>query len=155
MKGLIGNILDLARLKGVDYADLRVVRRQSEEIEVKSGKVEALTHDEEYGFGVRVLFQGAWGFACSSKVNKREMEAVFRTAMRIAKSSSKAKGREVLFSSYAPAVDRYQTPISIDPFGVSLETKLDVLLRADEIIGLVRLRLWPARGFTVFAAPRY
>ena len=134
MKDLIQNILDLARLKGVDYADLRVVRRQSEEIEVKSGKVEALTHEEDFGFGVRVLFQGAWGFACSSKVNKREMEAVFRNAMKIAKSSSKAKGGEILFSSSAPAVDRYQTAISVDPFEVPLERKLDLLLRADEIM---------------------
>ena len=45
MKKLIQNILDLAKLKRVDYADIRVVRRQNEEIEVKNGKVEALTHD--------------------------------------------------------------------------------------------------------------
>ena len=52
----------------MSYADIRIVRRQNEEIEVKNGKVEALIHDEDFGFGIRVLFQGAWGFACSSKV---------------------------------------------------------------------------------------
>jgi len=77
MKDLIQNILDLAKLKGVEYADIRNVHRQDEEIEVKNGKVEALIHDEDFGFGIRVLFQGAWGFACSSKVTKREMETVF------------------------------------------------------------------------------
>ena len=134
MKDLIENILDLAKLKGVDYADLRVVRRQSEEIGVKNGKVEALTYDEDFGFGVRVLFQGAWGFACSSKVNKREMEAVFGKALKIAKASSKAKGQRDSFPLFSPMVDRYQTPISIDPFEVSLERKLDLLLKADEIM---------------------
>ncbi|MGZ3614922.1 MAG: PmbA/TldA family metallopeptidase, partial [Thermodesulfobacteriota bacterium] len=68
MKTLIQNILDLAKLKGATYADIRVVRRQSEEVEVKNGKVDALIHDEDFGFGIRILFQGAWGFACSSKV---------------------------------------------------------------------------------------
>ncbi|HXX35251.1 MAG TPA: DNA gyrase modulator, partial [Thermodesulfobacteriota bacterium] len=58
MKDLIGNILDLAKLKKATYADIRIVRRQSEEIEVKNGKVEGLTYDEEFGFGIRVLFQG-------------------------------------------------------------------------------------------------
>ncbi len=29
------------------------------------------------------------------------------------------------------------------------------ILDAKEIVGLVRLRLWPAKGFTVFAAPQY
>lgn len=134
MKDLIPNILDLAKLKRVAYADIRIVRRQNEEIEVKNGKVEALVHDEDFGFGIRVLFQGAWGFACSSKVSKREMEAVFGKALKIAKASSKAKGKEILFLYASPVVDRYQTPISIDPFEVTPETKLNLLLKADEVI---------------------
>ena len=134
MKDLIQNILDLAKLKRVAYADIRIVRRQNEEIEVKNGKVEALVHDEDFGFGIRVLFQGAWGFACSSKVSKREMEAVFSKALKIAKASSKAKGKEILFLYASPVVDRYQTPISINPFEVTPETKLNLLLKADEII---------------------
>ncbi len=134
MKNLIQNILDLAKLKKVDYADIRVVRRQNEEIEVKNGMVEALLNDEDFGFGMRILCQGAWGFACSSKGTKNEMEAVFRKALKIAKASSKAKGKGILFSSAAPAVDRYQTPIATDPFHISLETKLDLLLKAEEII---------------------
>jgi TldD protein len=134
MKNLIHHILDLAKLKKVDYADVRVVRRQSEEIEVKNGKVEALTSDEDFGFGIRVLFQGAWGFACSSKVTKSEMEAVFRKAFKISKASSKARGRDIIFSASAPVVDRYQTPVSIDPFHATLEKKLSLLLMADEIM---------------------
>jgi len=134
MKTLIQNILDLAKMKGVTYADIRVVRRHSEEIEVKNGKVDALTHDEDFGLGIRILFQGAWGFACSSKVTKKEMEAVFGKALKIAKASSKIKGKEIVFQSSSPVVDRYKTPVSIDPFEVAPETKLNLLLQADEII---------------------
>jgi len=134
MKHLITNLLDVARLKRVDYADVRIVRRQNEEIEVKNGKVEALIQDEDVGFGIRILIQGAWGFACSSKVTKKEMETVFGKALKIAKASSMAKGREIIFPHVPPVAARYQTPISIDPFGVSPETKLHLLLKADEII---------------------
>ena len=134
MKGLIQNILDLATLKKMDYADIRIVRRQNEEIGVKNGKVEALIHDSDFGFGIRVLFRGAWGFASSSKVTKTEMETVFNKALKIAKASSKAKGKDLFFSSLIPVVDRYQTPISINPFHVSTETKLELLCKADEII---------------------
>ena len=81
MKKLIGGILDLAKMKGADYADIRIVRRRFEEIEVKKGNVEALTYDEDYGFGIRLLYHGAWGFACSSKVTGREMEAVLGKAL--------------------------------------------------------------------------
>ncbi len=134
MKTLIQNILDIAKLKGATYADIRVVRQQSEEIEVKNGKVDALTHDEDFGFGIRILLQGAWGFACSSKVTKKEMETVLGKALKIAKASSKVKGKEVIFQSISPVVDQYRTPAEIDPFEVSAEAKLNLLLQADEII---------------------
>ncbi|OGP93063.1 MAG: peptidase C69 [Deltaproteobacteria bacterium RBG_16_48_10] len=134
MKKLIENILDIARLKKVPYADIRIVRRHNEEIEVKNGKVEGLIHDEDFGFGIRVLFQGAWGFACSSKVTQKEMETVLGKALKIAKASSKAKGKEIFFPSTSPVTDRYKTPISIDPFDVAPETKINLLLKADEIL---------------------
>jgi TldD protein len=134
MKELIRNVLDLAILKGAEYADIRIVHRQNEEIEVKNGRVEALTQDEDLGFGIRLLFQGAWGFTCSSKVSRGEMEAVFGKALRIAKASSKIKGKEIVFLPGSPVIDRYKTPISIDPFNVPPEAKLDLLLKADEII---------------------
>src|SRR4030042_1950753 len=115
MKNLIENVLDLARMKKVSYADVRLVRTQSEEIEVKNGKVEALTRDEDVGFGIRVLYQGAWGFACSSKAGKKEMETIFGRALRIANASSKAKANDVLLSSASPVVATYETPTALDP----------------------------------------
>ena len=62
------------------------------------------------------------------------METVFGKALKIAKASSKAKGKEILFLYASPVVDRYQTPISIDPFEVTPKTKLNLLLKADEVI---------------------
>ena len=134
MKHLVDHILDVAKLKGVQYAEVRIVRRKNQEIEIKNGKVEALVHDEDFGFGIRVLSQGAWGFACSSKVTKAEMENIFGKALKIAKASSKAKGKEIVFPSTSPVTDRYKTPISTDPFNVDPETKLSLLLKADETI---------------------
>jgi TldD protein len=134
MKALIQNVLDLAKLKKVTYADIRIVRHRSEEIEVKNGKVEGLTHDEDFGFGIRILYQGAWGFACSSKVTKGELGTVFAKALKIAKASSRVKGKEIVFPPASPLVDRYRTPISTDPFDVTLEAKLGLLLKADEIL---------------------
>lgn len=134
MKDWVDNILNLARIKKVNYADIRIVRRQTEEIAVKNGNIEALTHDEDFGFGIRVLFQGAWGFACSSKMDKREMENTFNRAWKIARGGSEIQGEKIPFPPAPPAVARYQTPISVDPFHVSLETKLKLLLESDAAI---------------------
>jgi len=134
MKNLINHILDLAKLKRVDYADIRIVHREDEEIDVKNGNVDAFTRDEDFGFGIRVLIHGAWGFACSSRVTKKEMETVFGKALKIAKASAKVKGKEILFPPARPAIDKYQTQFSTDPLSVSPETKLSLLLKCDEIM---------------------
>ncbi len=134
MKEFVQHILNLAELKRVDYADIRIVRRQNEEIEVKNGKVEAYTHDEDFGFGIRVLAHGAWGFACSHRVNKGEMEKVFKKTLGIAKASSKVREREIIFQKGGSQIGRYRTPVSIDPFRVSSEEKIALLLKSEEIL---------------------
>ena len=131
MRDLVDNILDLAKLKKADYADIRIVRRQWEEIAVKNGRVDALSQDEGFGFGIRVLFQGAWGFACSSKVNRKEMEKTLNLAWKIAKESSKIKERGVVFPPVPPVIAQYQTPFSLDPLRVSLDGKIQLLLDSD------------------------
>ena len=131
MRDLANHILDLAKVKKVEYADIRIVRRQWEEIAVKNGRVDALGQDEGLGFGIRVLFQGAWGFACSSQVNRKEMEKTLGLAWKIAKESSKIKERGILFPLAPPVISRYQTPFSLDPLRVSLDKKIQLLLDSD------------------------
>ena len=103
MKDLVENILDLAKVKRVDYADIRIVCRQREEIAVKNGRVDALTQNEDLGFGIRVLLGGSWGFACSSRVTPREMERTLDRAWKIARASSKIKAGGIVFPPAPPA----------------------------------------------------
>jgi TldD protein len=134
MKDLIIHFRNLADQKKVKYADIRIVRRMVEEIAVKNGNMEALHQDEDFGFGIRVLLHGAWGFACSSKVDKKEMEKVFEQAWKIAKSGSKTLQRDIHFLPIPPVQDRYRTPIVVDPFAVPLPQKIDLLLKAVAIL---------------------
>jgi TldD protein len=134
MKDLIHPLLDLAKVKKVPYADLRVVRRQFEEIAVKNGKVDALTRNEDCGFGIRVLYRGAWGFAASSQVNKAEMEKTLDRAWKIARASSRIKEKDIPFAPSPGLVENYRTPVSVDPFSVPLDRKVTLLLEADEVL---------------------
>ena len=134
MKPLIHHVLDLAKVKKVTYADIRIVHRQTEEISVKNGKVDALNQNEDFGFGVRVLFQGAWGFAASSKINKAEMEKSLDRAWKIAGASSRVKEKDVLLAHAAPIVENYRTPASIDPFSISPDRIIDLLLESEKIL---------------------
>ena len=39
-------------------------------VSTKNGRVETLADAESEGIGVRVLVDGAWGFACSSRLDE-------------------------------------------------------------------------------------
>jgi TldD protein len=132
MRDLSDRALDTAVQLGASYADVRVVHRRDESISVKSGRVEGVASGESEGFGVRVLVDGAWGFASSSILTAAEADRIARDAVRIAKASATALRDRVVLDDRPPAHGTYETPVQEDPFAVSLETKIGDLLAADE-----------------------
>ncbi|MBN1886582.1 MAG: TldD/PmbA family protein [Thermoflexales bacterium] len=131
MKELIDQALNAAQLKGATYADVRVVHTSEQAVATKNGVVEALGQEENHGFGVRVIADGAWGFASSSQLTLAEAERVAALAVSIARASALFKRQDVELGP--PIVQRgsYRTPIEIDPFEIPLDRKIETLLRAD------------------------
>src|SRR5438132_7090856 len=138
MKEFTARALDRARDLGASYADIRVVETQRESIAIKNGRVEGLSLGEEQGFGVRVLADGAWGFASSSLLNKDELDKVVEQAAQIARASARVRPKPVDIGPPMRYVDSYRTPIKIDPFEVSLEEKLGLLASANENLRKVK-----------------
>ena len=138
MKEFTQRAIDLAAARGASYADVRIVRRDNQIIVVKDGKVEALSNSESQGFGVRVIANGAWGFASSSQLNSGEIERVTELVLQIARASSLVKERDVDIGPSFSIVDTYQTPVRTDPFAVSLEQKINALLAADAAMRRVK-----------------
>jgi TldD protein len=124
-------VLDLARGLGAGYADVRFETKHVQVVSVKNGAVDAVADAESSGFGVRVLVDGAWGFASSARVEAAELERIVRLAIEIARASGLARREPVQLGPAVPSVGTYRTPIVRDPFAVSLEDKLDLLFRAD------------------------
>ena len=90
MRDLTERALDTASARGASYADVRVVRRLEETISIKSGRVEGVASGETEGFGVRVLVDGAWGFARRHVLTAAEADRVAAEAVRIARASATA-----------------------------------------------------------------
>lgn len=132
MREYTDRALDTAKASGASYADIRIVRSETEAITVKNGIVQGLTQDESFGFGVRVVADGAWGFASSSELTNAELDRVAALAVRIAKAGARANTQAVDLGPPEVHVDTYITPHEIDPFTVSLEDKVDLLLAADK-----------------------
>jgi TldD protein len=132
LKELTARALNLAQVLGASYADVRIVNRRTQNINVKNGVVEGLADNESQGFGVRVIVDGAWGFASSALLNAAEVERVTALAVQIARASALCKTQDVRLAPAAASTGSYRTPVRIDPWQVSLESKIDLLLQADQ-----------------------
>jgi TldD protein len=138
MRDLTDRALDTAASRGATYADVRIVRRLDESISVKSERVEGVSSGESEGFGVRVLVDGAWGFASSHRLDTAEIDRVAAEAVQVARASATAIRRPVVLDDRPPAHGTYETPVAEDPFGVPLETKIGDLLAADSAMNKVK-----------------
>ena len=134
MREILEAALEAARLAGAEYADARVVDSSHEEIQIATGRVEAVERSDSFGLGVRVIANGAWGFASSRTVTTTEAVAVARQAVAIARASALVAGAPVRLAPETPAQGTWAGPCEIDPFTVPLEDKLALMTAADEAL---------------------
>lgn len=132
MKDLLLRALDTARLRGASYADARFVDEERQIVLVKDGRVEAVTSDRSRGVGVRVIADGGWGFAASSRLGAPDIDMAAAAAVRLAKASSTALLAPTDIGEPAPVTASYATPVRRDPFAVDLSEKVALLTRASE-----------------------
>ena len=137
MRELAERALDTAVAGGAAYADCRVVTRATQVVVVKNGAVARVALSEDEGIGVRVLVDGAWGFAGSDRLDGESLDATAQRALRTARASARVRGRPVVLAPLQPVVAEYATPLQQDPFAVSLDRKVDLLLRTDAAMARV------------------
>jgi TldD protein len=142
--------LDTASRLGATYADVRVVRRRDRNVNVKSGRVEGVSLGETEGLGVRVLVDGAWGFASSGHLNGPEADRIAAMAVRIARASARHQRSPVQLDERPPAVGRYETDLAEDPFEVSIEETVGLLLEAERAMAAVSGTTTTSAGYEAF-----
>jgi TldD protein len=123
--------LDTAAAGGASYADVRVIALRSRALATKNGKVGSASDAESVGMNVRVIANGAWGFAASSELGRGAVEATAARALEIARASAHVKREEVRLAPEKPEVAEWSTPYKIDPFTTSVEQNIELLFKID------------------------
>jgi TldD protein len=123
--------LNVAALRGASYADARVADDRSRALSTKNGKISIASDSESLGIGVRVIADGAWGFAASDDLSRSAVEATAARAVDIAKASARVKQHDVQLAPEKPVTAEWTSPCQIDPFTTSVEQNLDLLLKID------------------------
>ncbi|RKX31160.1 MAG: TldD/PmbA family protein [Candidatus Zixiibacteriota bacterium] len=132
MKNKLGNVLDWLKGKSVDYADCRYVRTEKESIQVTDGVVDTLSKDVNVGVGVRVLHDGAWGFAGIASTSEADIKKAANKALQTARASAMAKKEAINLAEQEAFKDHYKTLCEKDPFNVPINDKVGLLLEISE-----------------------
>ncbi|PYX25281.1 MAG: peptidase C69, partial [Acidobacteria bacterium] len=131
MNEILGWALNLAAQRGASYADARIVDDRSRSLATKNGKLGHASDAESQGIGIRVIADGAWGFAASKDLSRAVVEDTAARALAIARASARVKQEDVRLAPEKPVTAEWTTPYRIDPFTTSIEQNLDLLLRID------------------------
>lgn len=134
MKDKLKECIDWLRSKGVDYADCRYVKRERENIRVTDGTVDTLARDLDVGVGIRLLADGAWGFAATAVLSSADLKKTANKALQIARASATTKRTPVRLADQKPFVDHYKSKCKKDPFAVGVDDKLALLMKVDSAL---------------------
>jgi len=144
------------RTSGAEYGDIRVIHSTVQTIRGEDRRIATIREFRDSGFGVRVLYQGAWGFAASSIMSLEEIPRVVTLAIDIAKASATLTNERVKLAEEPVYHDSVKTPMKVDPFRIPLEEKTTLLLNTMESLHqhsrIVRSRahLWARQDQKLF-----
>ena len=128
----LARIVESAMRRGAAYCDARQVEREVERIDVKDGSVESIDRSADRGIGVRVLLNGAWGFAATDRPDDVSLTHAVDDAIARAAASARVQTRGVVLAEVAAQRGEYRTPLRRDPFAVPIAERIQLLRAADD-----------------------
>ena len=109
----------------------RAVTRRAQHVATKNGEVESVTDGETEGVGVRVLADGAWGFACDRRLTEQGAWSAAERAVAFARASAAGPGGARSNSRPRRPRAASTNPAMRDPVDVPLSEKVELCLRAE------------------------
>ncbi|MEX2577536.1 MAG: TldD/PmbA family protein [Verrucomicrobiales bacterium] len=126
--GLAEAALAKATALGASFADFHVMQTDQESLFVREEMVQGVDAGSTLGCSVRVLVDGAWGFAASEEITEKRIAALVEAAVATAKGQAGWRERRVEIETLPAHTGRWELPVEVDPFTVSLGEKVERLL---------------------------
>lgn len=143
MKSLFNSTLELLKENGAQYADIRFHKSDlTESISTLNTDINDYSFHDRSGLGIRVLYDGAWGFHSTENSSNEEVKNCALKALEKAKSSSTFMKDKIELSPKEIYQDTYTTPTNIDPFTIPTKEKVDFLLDLDRTLKHERFDYW-------------
>ena len=132
-KALADTALNAATKAGASYCDVRIGRYLNQYIITRDLNVENVTNTESAGVGVRVVCNGAYGFAATNDMTPDGIAGAARQAVAIAKANAKLQSEPVRLASVKGVGEvSWATPIVKDWRAVPIKEKAELLIAANK-----------------------
>ena len=128
-KSLADAAMAAATGSGASYCDVRVGRYLRQFVITREDKVQNVVNTESTGVGIRVIANGAWGFAATNDLSSDSVATAARQATAIAKANAKSQTAPVQLAPVKGVGEvSWRTPIQKNAMEVPLKDKVDLLL---------------------------
>jgi len=125
-------VVDKAQERGAKYAEARLQIDLRESIIVKNGVLEASVFEENRGLGIRVLVDGALGFASINSFRKNNVENALKHAIKLAKSTLRVMRQKISMGEGELGYGKVEVKPRVSFGSVDLESRVNLLKEADE-----------------------
>jgi len=133
VKETIRKQLDQLHARGAHYVDARwYPQEDSNFLFMWNGNLKENSASSQSGLGVRVLYNGAWGFSASSDL--ANPDAIFDKAFDNARIASERVTFPIRLAEKEAITDSFTSPNRIDPFTVGLDDKVAFLKKMDDAL---------------------
>ena len=132
MIDLAQKAVEAALAAGARYADARVMVRTTESMAAQNGTIEGLSRREHAGVGVRALIGSSWGFFAAAELTDAAARAAGHRAAETAKASATVSGPALQLAEIPVTEAHWESDCEVDPLGVSLSEKADLLLECTD-----------------------
>jgi len=132
-KALADAALNAATKAGASYCDVRIGRYLNQFITTRDLTVQRVTNTESSGVGVRVIADGAYGFAATNAMNPDAVANAARQAVAIARANARLQTEPVRLAPVKGVGEvAWATPIKKDWRTVPVQEKADLLIAANK-----------------------
>jgi TldD protein len=123
---------DHALRLGAQYAEARVQRDSGHTYTLKNGAAEPVNVTRKVGIGIRVIVDGALGFASTNSLDREQLRSTTESAVRTAKASKRLVTSPIRLSQEKSWEDNWEAKMKVDVRDVSPEEKYELLFTIEK-----------------------
>jgi TldD protein len=132
-KALADTALEAATKAGASYCDVRIGRYLNQFITTRDLNVENVINTESSGIGIRVIANGAYGFASTNDMSRDSIAAAALTAVAIARANAKLQVEPLRLAPVKGVGEvSWATPFVKDWRTVPVKDKAEMLIAANK-----------------------